>query len=227
VSNVRNALLLVGSPRVKGSTSHSLLSYLKSQLSKRGFSVDLMMVHSSLRSQEKITKMLDAMNNAEVIVLAAPLYVDCLPAPVIETMELFAKYRKQQKSSIQSSFAAIVNSGFPEAHHNNLALEICREFANEVNMEWIGGLPFGGGQSIDGASLEKAGMRARHVRPALDSLATALSDKAPVPIEAIERISKPVIAKSLYVRFGKMRWHKIAKKNGVRDKLENRPYAIA
>lgn len=227
MSNVRNALLLVGSPRARGSTSYSLLSYLKGQLCERGFSVDVMMVHSSLRSQDKVTKMMDAMNNVEVIVLAAPLYIDCLPAPVIRTMELFAKYRKQHDTSIRSSFAAIINSGFPEAHHNNLALEICQEFANEVNMEWIGGMPFGGGQSIDGESLEKAGMRARHVRPALDLLAAALSDKVPVPIEAIERIRKPVIAKSLYVRFGKMRWHKIAKRNEVRDKLENRPYAIA
>ena len=227
MNNVRNALLLVGSPRALGSTSHSLLSYLKSQLCERGFSVDIMMIHSSLRSQEKITKMMDAMSNAEVIVLATPLYIDCLPAPVIRTMELFAIYRKQQDTSIRTSFAAIVNSGFPEAHHNHLALEICQEFANEVNMDWIGGLPFGGGQSIDGASLEKAGMRARHVRPALDLLATALCDKIPVPIAAVERISKPVIAKSLYVRFGKKRWHKIAKKNGVRDKLESRPYIIA
>ena len=87
-------------------------------------------------------------------------------------------------------------------------------------------MPFGGGQAIDGTKLDEAGGRARHARPALDILSKALVLREMVPNDAIERISKPIIPKRLYVMGGKRRWNARAKRNGVFDQLANRPYAL-
>lgn len=43
----------------------------------------------------------------------------------------------------------IVNSGFPEAFHNDTALAILRRFAAETGFQWAGGLALGGGGTID------------------------------------------------------------------------------
>ncbi len=217
---------MVGSPRGKGSTSFSILSYLGDRLKEQNCEIETVMILKALRSTEGIQTCLDHIQESDVIVLAAPLYVDCLPTPVIQIMETIVDHRKRSANEKQPLFVPIINSGFPEAAHNFLTLDICRIFANQAHFEWGGGLPYGGGQVIDGTKLDEAGVRARHVKPAIDILSTALAKKEIVPIAAIEKISKLLMPKRLYIMAGKTRWNAWAKRNGVRDQLTNRPYEL-
>jgi len=117
-SEIRRALLLVGSPKTRKSSSNSLGGYLFEQLSARSIQTETIYLHTVLSSPEKMQALFDAVQSADLVTLAFPLYVDSLPAPVIEALERIAAHRQNRKSRRQL-FTTIANCGFPEAHHNN------------------------------------------------------------------------------------------------------------
>jgi len=131
-------------------------------------------------------------------------------------MELIAKHRKTTENPPKQRLLAISNCGFPEAHHNDTALAICRRFALESGIEWAGGLALGGGEAIHGRSLNDAGGMVRKVKKSLDLTAATLAEGKSVPEEAVKLMSKPFIPTWMYILFGGMRWKKQAKK--VRSK---------
>ena len=86
----RRVLLLVGSPRTHKSTSHALGSYLLDQMAARGVQTDIIHIYTVLKSPEKMRLLLEKLDAADLAVLAFPLYVDSLPAPVILLLERIA-----------------------------------------------------------------------------------------------------------------------------------------
>lgn len=218
------ALLLVGSPRGKKSSSMALGTYLLDRLQERGWEADKIHIHPALRSSEKREKMLAAVNGANLVALVFPLYVDSIPAAAIHAMELIAARR--QAAEVSPKFIAIVNCGFPEAYHNDTALAICRQFAREANFEWAGGLLLGAGQgAVQGQSLAEAGGRVRNITKSLDLTAAALAAGDAVPQEAIDLMAKPFIPPWLYRAMGSVGWYFMAREYGTMWKLRARPYA--
>ena len=94
---VRRALLLVGSPRTRKSTFNSLGGYLFEQLQARSMQVETIYPHTVLRSAAKTQELLDAVEDADLVTLAFPLYLDSLPAPVIEMLERISEHRHGSK----------------------------------------------------------------------------------------------------------------------------------
>ena len=220
----KHALLLVGSPRGQKSTSMSLGTYLLDQLNERGLETETVFIQRSLKSEKSCEELLGAVNTADVLILAFPLYVDSLPAPVIKVLELIRRHRKATESPKVQRLLAISNSGFPEAHQNETALAICRYFALEVGIEWVGGLALGGGEAIDGRLLQEVSGRARHAIKSRSLTAAALAKDEPVPTEAVNRMAKSIVPTRLYVMFGKRRWKKQGKRHGTEKKLYDRPH---
>jgi multimeric flavodoxin WrbA len=145
---IRRALLLVGSPKARKSTSYSLGGYLFEQLSARDIRTETIYLHTALHSPEKTQALLDAVDAADLVTLAFPLYVDALPAPAIEALERIALHREGRDRSRRQLFAAIANCGFPEAYQTATALAICKTFARRAGFEWAGSLALGGGGMV-------------------------------------------------------------------------------
>ena len=182
-------------------------------------------IYASLRSEDIREKMLAAADRADLVVLAFPLYVDSLPAPVIQTLELMAKHRETIPQAKTQRFLAISNCGFPEAFHINTALAICCRFARQTGFEWAGGLALGAGEGIvTGRPLKELGGQGYHIIRSLDLAAAALAGGKPVPQEAVDLMAKPVVPPWLYAMFGGIGWKQQAKKYGVERKLRERPY---
>jgi len=220
----RNALLLVGSPKTARSTSASLGAYLVNLLGAEGFGTRTIIVTQALRSPEGREELLAGVNGADLVVLAFPLYIDSLPSGVIRMMELIADNREGKKVRTGRRFAAIVNSGFPEARHNDIALAICRRFASETGFEWAGGLALGAGEAIGGETLEEAGGRARFARKALALAANALAEDREMPEEAINLMARPFVPSRIYTLIGSMGWKRRARENKALEKIHARPY---
>jgi len=159
-----------------------------------------------------------------MIILAFPLYIDCLPAGVIKALELIADHRKSKKDRKKQGFAIIINCGFPEAQQNNTAIAICKIFAREVGFAWRGALSLGMGGAIGGRPLEERGGMVRNVIKGLDLAAQALAEEKDIPDEATELFGKKFIPISLYTKGGNMGWNKQAKKYGARKKIKDQPY---
>ncbi len=225
-AQAERVVLLVGSPRTKKSTSAALGGYLLEQMAARGAATETIQLYTAFGSAARAQAALAAVGAADLVVLAFPLYVDSLPAPVIAALERIASGRPGRSG--QARFAAIANCGFPEAAHNATALAICAEFARQAGFAWAGGLALGGGEGlVHGASLAELGGRALHIRQALDLAAAALVDGQPIPPEAANLLGRAIIPNWLYVLFGRFGWQAQAKHFGAEKKMRRQPYAAA
>ena len=221
---VQRALLLVGSPKTRKSTSNSLGGHLFEQLSGQSIQTETIFLHTVLRSPEKTQTLLDAVDVADLVTLAFPLYVDSLPAPTIEALERIAAHRQDREGTRQQLFAAIANCGFPEASHNATALAICETFAQQAGFEWAGSLALGGGAGINGTPLVELGGRAIPLLKSLDLAAEALALGRAIPKAAQDILDKPAIPSWLYRLIGGFDWRQQAKSYGAQKLLRQRPY---
>jgi multimeric flavodoxin WrbA len=223
-SVIRRALLLVGSPRTKKSTSHSLGGYLFERLGAQSIQTETIYLHTVLRSGEKSQALLEAVDAADLVLLAFPLYVDSLPAPTIEALERIAAHRAGQTT--RKLFAAIANCGFPEAHHNDTALAICATFARQAGFEWAGSLSLGAGEGmVHGTPLNEMDGRAIVLKQALDLAAEALAQGRAIPQAAQALWAKPFIPAWLYRLAGVYGWRQQAKGWGAEKALKRQPYS--
>jgi multimeric flavodoxin WrbA len=218
----RRALLLVGSPRGNASVSASIASHLAALLSARGVDVTTEWIHRCLHDDPELRGLAASVREADVVALAAPLYVDSLPAPVTEAFERLARRRTAEPG--RPRFLAMVNCGFPEAVHTDTALAICRLFAEQVGLDWIGGLGIGGGGMLEGKPLAELGGRARNVTRALALTANAVAQGRVVPDEALRLVRTLAIPAWLYRYFAERGFKQDAKKQGTLARLGERPY---
>lgn len=220
----RRALLLVGSPRGDASVSATILVHLATLLAERGLSVTTERIHGGSPGDPELRGLEGRVAEADVVVLATPLYVDSLPGPVTAALEILARQRESGSSS-RPRFLALVNCGFPEAVHNDTALAICRLFAKQAHLEWIGGLGIGGGGMLAGRPLAEQGARARTVTRALALAAEAIARGRVVPEEARALVAKPPIPRWLYRAIASWGFRQEARRYGTLARQGARPYA--
>jgi multimeric flavodoxin WrbA len=217
-------LLLVGSPKGNKSSSAALGNYLLERLQERGLETETVRIYTALKSEENWASLASAVERADLLILACPLYVDSAPAPVIRALERIAQERQMARPKRAQSLLAIVNCGFPEAQHNDPAIALYRRFAREAGFEWAGGLSLGGGGAIDGRPLGGLGGMVRNVTKSLDLAADDLAEGKPVSREAQEAMSRPIIPAWLYRLVGGLGWRTQARRHGVQKQLGARPF---
>lgn len=220
----RRVLLLIGSAKRQRSTSDVLGTTLVERLRGHGLEDETLFLHRSVHTEERRRQLLAATERADLVVLATPLYVDALPYLVVRAFELIAEHRRTGPDPDRQRLVAILNCGFPEAHHNDTALAICRQFARETGFEWAGGLSLGGGEAISGRPLETKGRMVRNVSRALELSADALAEGEPLPEEAVKLMATPLVPARLYTWLGARRWRRQSKEHGVKARLGDRPY---
>ena len=232
------ALVLIGSPKPGPSASLTLGTALAERLSSQGYSVETTRLAKALKTEEATWALLEQLDAAEIVALAAPLYADSLPAPAIKTFELCAERRRRAAPAEVAGvaartfrartqrFVALLNCGFPESEQCATALEICRLFARDAGFVWSGGLAFGMGGAIVGRPLER-GPFARTAVPALDLAAAALVQGESIPPEAVAKAARNPMPLKLYLLMGNLGWRMQARgKTGGRS-MKHRPYATA
>lgn len=218
------AVLLVGSPKGPSSTSNSLGTYLLEKLEQKGLISEKVYINQALSSDEKRANLLQLIDESDLIILAFPLYVDSLHSQVIKTLELIADHEKSKPNLNKKSFVAIANNGFPEAKQNDIALAVCRIFANQVGFTWAGGLAMGGGGMISGRPLGELGGMVRNQKKALEIAAESLAKGEAIPEKAVFLISKIGIPKWMYIWMGNRGWKQEAKTHIAIKEMFDTPF---
>ena len=148
-----------------------------------------------------------------------------------------AGHFNERPGETPKGIAAIVNNGFPEAYHNAPAVAICRRFAMDSGMTWLGGLAMGAGEALfRGQPFEKTNRKAPpvdHVKQALDLAADALANGHPIPAEAIDLMKKtpiPIVPfrlwRWMFTRMANQRWRRLAAEHEVEPEgILAQPYA--
>jgi len=225
-----NALLVVGSPKGKKSTSQAIGGALLRRLAASGWKTSDTTVAAALSSPENLDRFGRDVEAADFILYAFPLYVDQLPTPVIRSLEFLAG-RKNNPTGAPADrpaapkLAIIVQCGFPETHQNNPAVEIMRKFAAAAGFRWAGALAAGMGGAVGNRSLDKPAGPVRNIVKALDLAAASLAAGNDIPEEASALFGKPMMPKFLYTFAANFGMKLQARKFGVKKSVYARPYA--
>ena len=237
--NVRNVLLIVGSPKIKHRSTSSILGeYLIEIMKSTGWKIEVLTLKGSLNREKGQVELCSAVDRSDLIILAFPLYVDTLPYLVTKALEVIASHKKIVQIKRPQRIFTFINNGFPEFHQNALALAICRNFADQCGISWAGSLAMGAGEAIgQGQELtqpKRSGPPVKHVIKALDKTGEALVKGIPIPLNIQNLISKPPIPlmtfriwRWLFLNvFSRQSWKKKAVENGVsEEKMHAKPYA--
>lgn len=220
--NNKKALLLIGSPKKKNSTSESLGNYLLEGLHKKGYTSEKLHIISILKDDVK--DLFAKVNDADIVIVSAPLYVDSLPSPLIKAFELIGQNRKGMLSFKKQRLVSIINNGFPESFHSNTALKICKIFADNAGFQWLGGLAIGCGPAINGMPIKNLGGMTRNIVKSLDITIDTIAKNESIPLEAINLVSKEIIPSWLYTLIANRAWKTQAKKFNAHKNLYTKPY---
>lgn len=223
--NGRKALLLVASPRGMASVSHALGTHLLSLLETHGMAIKKLLVYPALADEKKIAELLTAVDSCSLLLLAFPLYVDQLPAPVIDMLQRIVERRQVRQAAPAQALTAIVNCGFPETKHCSQAGEIVRIFARQAGFRFLGCLALGMGGAIGHRELAKAGGIVRHQVKALKQAASYLAEEKEIRAEDIELMGKAMMPRWFYSLAANWGWKRAARKYKVSHRLNDRPYA--
>ncbi len=154
---------------------------------------------------------------ADALLIAFPLYVDALPAPLVKVLTLLE--RAAFGAGKLPKMYALVNCGFYEAGHNQIALDIVENFCARAGLPWGYGLGIGsGGFAVQDKNMAKG--PAANVYAALRELADAMLRGG----DGQNRFATPRIPRFVYKLGGNMMWYRMSKKNGVRRDLGARPH---
>lgn len=221
-----SAALVVGSAKARGtSVSECLAHALRARLEGTGLTVETHFATDFLRDDHAgdIARRIAAV---DLVVLVTPLYVDAFPALATRVLEYVAQARARAPSPAR--FAAVVNCGFPEAEHIRTALRIARHFADRAGYVWSGGLPLGGGGTLNPTvPLDGQHGPAEHVKAALDQAAASLAQGDAIPADAIAQMSNTPIPDALYRFMGDIGWRYQAFKQGLSQAaLRSRPLDV-
>jgi multimeric flavodoxin WrbA len=204
----RRACLIIDSPKTLSTSTSSVLgNYLLERLKMQGWETESLILKSSLLKQEGQAALLAAIDRADLLLFAFPLYIDALPFLMTKGLEVIAAHRQVSDHSRPQRLFAIANNGFAESYQNNLALSIIQRFATECEMTFVGSLAMGAGEAMSGGQPLKPimanGVPCAHVMAALDAAGDALAWNRAVPPEAIRGIAKSPIP---YTPFAVWRW---------------------
>lgn len=215
-------VVLNGSPKGRGGSSGSIGDYILSKIPQEGISKETFHVGKSIRKEEKWDNLTQSVKNADTIILTFPLYWDSLPSHLIKGLEKL--YSQKDELGKAQNFYTIVNNGFPEPWHNEIAIEICKCFAKKMNYKWQGALNIGGGAAVDGKPLENTGGMTLKLRETLEMAARAVASSKPIPKEVKDRLSKPLYPPWINILFGGIGWRHQARKKGAKTSLRSKPY---
>ena len=196
MNSQKNAILIVGSFRRKRSASEFIGDFLLKELHEKGFLTEKVYTVDLLNSERMVDSFLIKIDNSDIVIISAPLYIDCEPYSVIKAMENIANHRKIANNVKVPQFLAISNGGYPEPHHSDTAIDIYRCFAKEAGFNWAGGLTFGMGAALTVPVLKS--LWAIPFNNALKFVAKTLAEGKPIPSVYISRIRKTIIPIWMY-----------------------------
>ena len=121
----KKAILLVGSPKGKDSSSASLGGYLLKKIEEYEIEVETVHIHSEISTEVKTIKFFEKLQKSDYIILVAPLYVDTLPAKVIKALNLIAENKDKINNDLNNEYTQITfkrKNGMEAIYINKIGL---------------------------------------------------------------------------------------------------------
>jgi len=210
-----------GSPKVSGSTSELIIKQLERHLGEK---IDIYHAITLLKQDSakivEIGKVLDY----DALLIIFPLYVDSLPAPLIEVLSRLENIVKSETSPGNMRLPqiySVTNCGFFEAEQNSSALKMIEHFATRAGLPWGYGIGIGGGGMLSSMGDNWSGGPVSVVHNALRDMAIAIKNK-----DSKQNVFvSPKFPRWLYLLAADIGMRQLAKRNGVKN-IRAKPYII-
>jgi NAD(P)H-dependent FMN reductase len=235
--------IINGSPKKKGSASEAIVAALLDRLTQADDlqqaadppqaaglrqadnpvqstnprqAVECVVCHAARQGYDEIMASLAGSN---ALVFVFPLYVDGIPSHLLRLLD--GAQETIAGTAPGARVYGIVNSGFYEAHQNDIALEQLEICCTRCGLAWGQGLGVGGGGMTLSAPIGHGPMQG--LGRALDTLAgTILSGKT-----ADRFFVEPGFPKFLYQMGAHTNWRLEARRHGLKTRqLYRRPQAV-
>lgn len=201
-------LMLCGSPRygkgAEGCCSLYLLEQLKARLGQ-GKRARILPANPA----GDLERLAQALAGCQALVLAFPLYVDSVPAGLLETMEALERRLAERSEPGRIPLYPIVNCGFYEGGQNRLAVSMVWAWAEHCGLRRGRALAVGGGEMVRAAPLGRGPLTS--LGKNLDRLAQDIQTGA-----AGETLwTQPDFPRPLYQLAGNLGFRRQGRKNGL------------
>lgn len=142
-------------------------------------------------------------NNADKIVFSLPVYENTVPGLVLRCFEAIMN-NKEKLALRNREMLVIVNSGFPEVEACRGAIETCMLFSEEMEFDWICGIPVAPGTLIDGKNLNETRNTYKRLITLLDIIAKNICSNKDIIVKECKLVSKPFINPFIYRLAGRL-----------------------
>lgn len=132
--------LINGSPKMKDSASNCILHELKAFLEKNSNII----TEYYFRKPQLSKKEMEELIEYDILVFAFPLYVDGIPSHLLNCLIQLEGYFANIKEK-EIMVYSLVNCGFYEGHHNELAIEMMENWCAKAGLRWGQGIGIGAG----------------------------------------------------------------------------------
>ncbi len=209
----RTVVLLTGSPKSPEVSSSAKVGHrILCRLEAAGWSCRHEPLHDIVQREREMDRW-TAVTNADLLVLAVPLYVDGFPGPVVHSLQQIATTATRRRNAPLPRVFSVIVCGFVEPQQADTAQRMAQAFCHRAGFGWAGELSLGG-----------AGMMNRRLRRAVDQIGDALAEERTIPERALQAARRPILPAGLYGMVGNAMWKRAARAHGVRRRLHDRPY---
>jgi len=218
-----SAMIIYGSPKGMKGSAANMGDLFAERLKDKGLQVEKVGAYASIADEEERERLLGGFDRADLVLICLPLYVDTLPAGLLAALRTICD-NSERMSEKQRVLAAECHCGFPEASQTTNALRSCEHFATRMGMRYAGGIGFGQGGMIGHVPLTEFKYAKNHL-PLLDSALDSIIKGEAIPQDVLDALKRPFVPSWMYVMFANRNWNGLAKKNGVRRRMWEKPFA--
>ncbi len=222
--SMRRAILLIGSAKPRGtSASEALGDALIRRLRSRHWRCEkYFMLRMTKLGRQGSPKLVTAVQNASLLVIACPVYYNSLPALILKGLTDLAD--SLPRGTALPAVLPIIQCGFPESTHTRLAVGIIARATSAAGFPWAGHLALGEGAMMgNGVDLE-TDRRFRTLCKLFDQVAATLDQGRSVPAALTASLAKPLVSPRLYRWIAQVRWVMSALRRHVFSDLWQRPF---
>ncbi len=136
-------IIINGSQKVKGSNTEIILHELNT-LIPHGHELKYFKINKNIFSNETYNEIV----SGDIIVLAFPLFNDCLPSNTLRLIiELEKVIRERNRKDL--IVYSIINGGFYEGKQTHIAFEIIKNWCGHAGIQFGGGIGQGAGEMLE------------------------------------------------------------------------------
>ncbi|WP_019910911.1 hypothetical protein [Paenibacillus sp. HW567] len=201
--------LINGSPKGGPSNSGLLLEKLKPFITESNELTSYRVNVQQLKPEQY-----RELNEADVMVLAFPLYFDAIPSHLLRMMVELENHRQNEPGNPNLIVYALINNGFYEGHQCTIAADIVSNWCSRCGFRFGMAVGNGAGEMLDiKVPLGKGPLK--NLGTAMTQLSTAILTQSSAKSLFIQPNFPRILWRLSATYFF---WHRQAKQNGLRPK---------